>query len=85
MLRAMTIIHLPGARPAQAELDLLRAKLCELLWRLSEDVQAQAGAVLQSGDAPAFAAAVRETARKITEASAEWLALSETIQGSWRI
>ena len=81
----MTVIRFPSTRPATlSQLEIPRAQLCGLLTRLANEALQQAEELMKAASAAEFAAVVHETANKVSEASAGWASVSETIRESWR-
>jgi hypothetical protein len=81
----MTIATFPSKLPSPQQLELPRAQLCALLHELTNEVMARQLDLMKAGNASEFAAAVRQTAAKMAEASAGWTEMSNTIRKSWHV
>jgi hypothetical protein len=82
---ATNILSFPSSLPTPQQLELPTARISGLLHDLNvELLKAQSG-LLAANNAREFAAVVRMTTDKLSEASAAWTAMSETIRTSWHI
>jgi hypothetical protein len=81
----MAIVKFPGSLPAPYQLELPRAQLCGILQELTAGLMECQLDLIKAESAPDFAAAVRKTAEKVSEANASWSAMSNTIRDSWHI
>jgi hypothetical protein len=79
------VVKFPGKLPTLDQLELPRAQLCLLLSELAKEITKSQLALMASGNAVEFAAAVRKTADKLAVASTGWAEMSVTIRKSWGI
>ena len=76
----MTVVKFPSKLPAPHQIELPRAQLCGVLQELANDMLEQANELMHANNASELAAAVRNTAGKVAEASAGWADMSTKIR-----
>ena len=78
-------VDLTSTVPANsAELEPLRAALCQLLRDLARLLTKRELELMQAREAAEFAAIVRSIAGELGAAAATWARASDTIRGSWK-